>query len=411
MQETPQELQTAKFRRLSVVFLLGISSGLPLALTRGTLQAWLTESGVDIKTIGIFALVGYPYTFKFLWSPLMVRFSPTVLGGGLRSWLLLTQLLLVAAIASFAFVDPKQSVMGIALLALTTAFLSSSHDIAVDGYRASVLGEREMGRGAGLAIMGYRIAMIVSGAGALLLAEHLSWPQVYLGMSVLMLMGIVVTILSPKPEVAARKAVTLREAVIVPFNDFFIRDGAILILAFIVFYKLGAVMALALETKFLLSIGFQKAQIAYVAKGFGLAAVIAGSMIGGSLRDYLGERRAIIWFGILQGISILLFVWLARSGNNMTVLSWSMGVENFCSGLSQAALTAYLMRLCNRELATTQYALLSSLTAIPPVLCASLSGYFVEALGWEQYFLFCSLLSVPGLILFIILRPQKPESL
>lgn len=403
MQEIPRELHLTKLRRLSVIFLLGISSGLPLALTRGTLQAWLTESGVDIKTIGIFALVGYPYTFKFLWSPLMVRFSPSILGGGLRGWLLLTQVLLVGCIASFAFVDPKQSVIGVALLALTTAFLSSSHDISVDGYRASVLAEREMGRGAGLAIMGYRIAMILSGAGALLLAEQMSWPQVYLTMAAIMFLGVGVTLISPKPEVEARKAITLREAVVVPFKDFFTRDAAFWIIAFIVFYKLGAVMALALETKFLLSIGFQKSDIAYVAKGFGLAAVIAGSIIGGTLRDYLGERRAIIWFGIIQGVSILLFAWLARAGNSMMALSWSMGVENFCSGLSQAALTAYLMRICNRELATTQYALLSSLTAIPPVLCASLSGYFVEALGWEHYFIYCAFLSVPGILIFLSL--------
>lgn len=380
------------------VFLLGFSSGLPIALTRGTLQAWLSDSGVDLKTIGIFALVGYPYTFKFVWSPLMVRFVPPFLGLR-RGWMLITQVGLLCLIAGMSFFNPANQIQAIAIISVLIAFFGASQDIMVDGYRAELLNQNEYGRGASLAITGYRLAMIVSGAFALYLADHVSWIWVYRIMALLMCIGIVSNIFAPEPEAEIKTPESLKAAIIDPILEYFKRPFAWEILAFVVFYKIGTTMALALQTKFLLGLGFTKTDIAVVAKGVGIALTILGSVLGGVVIDKVGMKQGLLIFGALQGIAILTFCWLTNVGNNFYVMAFSMGIENFCSGLANAGYIAYIMGLCKKQHSTTQYALLSSLGAIPAVFSASTTGYLVEYLGWNYFFIFCALIDIPALIL------------
>ncbi|MBP9838837.1 MAG: MFS transporter [Proteobacteria bacterium] len=388
-------------RRLLAIFLLGFSSGLPIALTRGTLQAWLSDSNVDLKTIGIFALVGYPYTFKFLWSPFMVRFRFPLLGLR-RGWILFCQIVLALLFLAMAYSNPAQNLNFVALIAVAIAFFSASQDIVVDGYRAEVLKKDELGTGAGLTITGYRLAMIYSGAIALIMADHMSWETVYLIMAASMLFGVLYTFLAPEPEIDSPPPKSLKEAVIEPLAEYFSRSFAFEILLFIILYKLGDVMALALQTKFLLTLGFSKSDIGYVAKAFGLASTIAGSLVGGYFLDKLGMKRALIYFGILQGASIISFAYLSEVGLDYTVMSSTIAFENFCSGLGNAGYIAFLMSLCNKKFSTTQYALLTSLGAIAPVFSASTTGFIVEALGWTNFFILCTLIAAPGTLLVML---------
>lgn len=398
--------QGVKIWRFLVVLLLGFSSGLPISLIMGTLQAWMTEAKVDLKAIGAFALVGYPYTFKFVWSPLMVRYSPSWFGlsrlGPRRSWMVLTQLLLIGAIGILSTLDPASNLRLIALLAVVIAFLSASQDIVIDGYRTELLEKSELGTGASLAIFGYRVAMIVSGACALILADHMAWKDVYLLMASLLFIGFLTALFAPEPNVPLVRPPSLKEAVVKPLREFFRRSGALEILLFVVLYKLGDVLALALQTNFLLSLGFAKSEIGYVAKGVGLTATIIGSLAGGPLLDRLGMRRGLVIFGFFQGISIISFALLAEVGYSLSWLTATIAFENFCSGLGNAAFIGFLMSLCNKQFSTTQYALLTSLGAVPRVFAASSTGFVAAYMGWTGFFCFCTLAAVPGLILLIL---------
>ncbi|MFN8390542.1 MAG: AmpG family muropeptide MFS transporter [Bdellovibrionota bacterium] len=385
-------------RKMLFVFLLGFSSGLPIALTTGTLQAWLSDSEIDIKTIGLFALVGYPYTFKFAWSPLMDRFVPPFLGLR-RGWMVLCQAGLILCIFAMGEVDPRSRLEVLALLAVCVAFLSASQDIVVDAYRAELLDKDELGTGTGLAITGYRIAMIVSGSVALILADHTTWTNVYRIMAATLGVGMLAAIAAPEPQFRRQSPKTLGEAVVQPIVEFFRRQGSLEILAFVILYKLGDVLALALQTKFMLSLEFTKSEIGYISKGLGLAMTIFGSIVGGALMDKLGMKRALIGFGIFQGLSILSFALLAEVGKSYPVMAGTIAFENLCSGFGNAAFVGYLMSLCNKRFTATQYALLSSLGAIPRVFLASRMGYVVELVGWTQFFLICTLAAAPGIVL------------
>ena len=390
------------------IFLLGFSSGLPIALTTGTLQAWLTDSNIDIKTISTFALVGYPYTFKFLWSPLMDRFIPPFCGKR-RGWMLITQVGLMISIALIGCFSPQTDIEVIAILAVIIAFLSASQDIVIDAYRAELLTQDELGSGTGLAITGYRIAMIISGSLALILADHYSWQAVYSMMAALLSIGLLTTLAAPEPEFAAGHPRTIEEAVVQPIKEFFGRIGAFEMLAFVILYKLGDVLALSLQTKFMLGLGFSKSDIGYISKGFGLAMTITGSMVGGALMDRLGIKKALLWFGVLQGVSILSFAVLAEAGKNYPVMAGTIAFENLCSGLGNAAFLGFLMLLCNKRFTATQYALLSSLGAIPRVFLASRMGHVVDAVGWTQFFVFCTAAALPALVL-LVLRFERWQS-
>jgi PAT family beta-lactamase induction signal transducer AmpG len=386
--------------RLFWILLLGFSSGIPLGLTGTTLQAWMTKEKVDLAVIGIFSLVGLPYTVKVLWAPLMDRFIPPFLGRR-RGWMLVTQFALAAAIAAMAFSDPAGATTLFAALALLVAFTSASQDIVVDAYRTEVLEPQELGPGASVHILGYRVAMLTSGALALVMADHLPWKTVYLLMSASLFVGIAASMLSPEPRLPERPPASLREAVVEPFSEFLSRRGAVEILLFILLYKLDVVMAMALMTPFILELGFTMTDIGAVTKGFGMAATIVGTLAGGAVVARAGMKTSLWIFGILQSVSTLSFLALARLGHHYPMMVTAIGLENLCSGMGTAAYAAFLMSLCDKRFTATQYALLTGLMALTRVVAGAPTGYLVKSFGWEWYFLISSLAAVPGLLLLL----------
>jgi PAT family beta-lactamase induction signal transducer AmpG len=386
--------------RIFWVLLLGFSSGLPLALTGSTLQAWMATEKVDLALIGVFSLVGLPYTVKFLWSPVMDRFVPPFLGRR-RGWMIVTQAALAAALAGMAFAEPKADTALVALLALLVAFFSASQDIVVDAWRTELLEPAEVGPGVGVHILGYRVAMIVSGGLALILADRVPWRSVYLIMAGCMGVGVVASLLAPEPRLAGKPPVSLREAVVEPFVEFLLRPGAGWILLFIVFYKLDVVMANALVTPFLMETGFSKTDIGAVYKLFGMVATILGTLAGGAAVTRYGTKACLWAFGVLQSVSTLSFLALARLGKSYALMVFAIGSENLCSGMGNAAYTAFLMALCNRRFTATQYALLTSLMAVTRVVVGAPTGWLARTAGWESYFVASTLAALPGLLLLL----------
>jgi len=387
-------------RRIFFVLLLGFSSGIPLALTGSTLQAWMASEKVDLAVIGVFSLVGLPYAVKYLWAPLMDRFVPPFLGRR-RGWMLVTQVALFLAVAAMAFSTPLAAPGLLALLSLLVAFFSASQDIVVDAWRTEVLAPEELGPGAGVHILGYRVAMLTSGAIALILADRMPWRVVYLLMAGSLAVGIAASLLAPEPELRVKPPGTLREAVVEPFLEFFGRPGAIGILLFIVFYKLDVVMATALTTPFLLELGFTKTDIGAVTKGLGMASTIVGTLAGGAVVARSGMKASLWLFGVLQSVSTLSFLALARMGHHYPMMVAAIGIENLCSGMGTAAYAAFLMSLCDRRFTATQYALLTSLMAVTRVVVGAPTGVLVKAYGWEVYFLVSAAAAIPGLLLLL----------
>jgi PAT family beta-lactamase induction signal transducer AmpG len=388
-------------RKMASLLLLGFSSGLPLYLTGPTLQAWLTLEGVDLGTVGLLSLVGIPYSLKFLWSPLLDRFTLPRLGRR-RGWMGLSQLLLMAAIAAMALGRPEESVLLLAALAVAIAFLSATQDIAIDAYRTDILSEREMGAGAGVTVFGYRIAMILAGGGAVAMADYTSWPRVYLAMAACMLVGLATTLRAPEPEHTAVPPASLAEAVWEPFREFKARLGTrhlVAVLAFIAIYKLGDNVVGNMTTPFLVQTGFSLTEIGTVRGVMGVAATIAGVLAGGAVLSRLGILRSLWVFGIVQAATNLLYFALSQAGQNQPLMLLTINLEYFAQGLGTAALVAFLMSLCNQRFSATQYALLSSFMAFSRDIGASASGEIVEATGWPAFFLISILLAVPGLLL------------
>ena len=387
-------------RRIFFVLLLGFSSGIPLALTGSTLQAWMASEKVDLTVIGIFSLVGLPYAMKYLWAPVMDRFVPPFLGRR-RGWMLVTQVALFLAVAAMAFSEPRVSPGTLALLSLLVAFFSASQDIVVDAWRTEVLAPGELGPGAGVHILGYRVAMLTSGAIALILADRMPWRVVYLLMAGSLAVGIVASLLAPEPEVPGKPPRTLKEAVVDPFLEFFGRPEAIGVLLFIVFYKLDVVMASALTTPFLLELGFTKTDIGAVTKGLGMVSTIVGTLAGGAVVARSGMKASLWLFGVLQSLSTLAFFALARLGHHYPMMVAAIGIENLCSGMGTAAYAAFLMSLCDKRFTATQYALLTSLMAVTRVVAGAPTGFLAKAYGWETYFLVSALAAIPGLLLLL----------
>ncbi len=384
--------------RMAAVLLMGFSSGIPLALTASTLQAWMVNEGVDLTIIGIFSLVGLPYALKFLWAPLMDRYVPPFLGRR-RGWMLVAQCGLVFVIAAMGFTNPATTPALVATLAVCIAFFSASQDIVVDAYRVEILTPEELGAGAGLYVMGYRIAMLVSGALALFLADQMPWKNVYLIMSATMLLGLITTLLAPEPKVEAPPPKNLAEAVVMPFVEYFKRNGAFEMLAFMIFYKLDVAMTLAMTTPFMLSIGFTKTDIAAVTKVFGMIATIVGTLLGGALMVRLTLYRSLWIFGLAQAFSGLSFTLLAYVGKSYPMLVTAIAVENLCSGMGTAVFSAFMMSLSNKRFTATQYALLTSFMALSRYIAGAPSGILAKSLGWEMYFVICTFAGVPGLLL------------
>lgn len=393
-------------RRIAAIFLLGFSSGLPLALTSGTLQAWMTVSGVDLATIGIFTLVGIPYTWKFLWAPLMDRYVPPFLGRR-RGWIAAMQLLLGLGIALMGALDPSTMPWALAALALMVAFVSASQDVVFDAYRADVLQPAERGLGAAVSVLGYRLAMLVSGALALILSDRIGWHNTYWLMAGLMLAAIAATLLGPEPEIAVKPPRTLSEAVVEPLREFFSRNGAWLLLLLIVLYKLGDAFAGSLTTAFLIrGVDFTPTEVGAINKGMGLIATLVGVVFGGTLMARLGLFRSLLLFGVLQAISNLTFMWLAAAGKSYSIMVTAVGFENLAGGMGTAAFVALLMSLCDKRFTASQFALLSALAAVGRVYVGPASGYMVEAIGWVPFFGFTFLIALPGLLLLFVMRRQ-----
>lgn len=391
-------------RRLALMPLLGFASGLPLALTAGTLQARLTTAGVDLGTIGLFSLVGVPYVVKFLWSPAMDRFVPPLLGRR-RGWMLLTQLLLMAGIATLGMISPLAAPGLLGGVALLVAFVSASQDIAFDAYRTDVLQAQERGLGVALTVTGYRMGMLVSGAVALKLAEDIGWQSTYWLMALLMGVGLMATLYGPEPERAVKPPATLWEAVAGPLREFVVRPQVVALLALVVLYKLGDAFAGTLTTAFLLrGAGFSLGDVGLINKGLGLAALLVGALFGGTLMARLGLYRALLVFGLLQAVSNLSFMLLALAGKSYVLMMAAVGFENLAGGMGTAAFVALLMGLCDHRYTATQYALLSALAALGRVFVGPPSGYLAEAVGWANFFLLTTLVALPGLGLLLLLR-------
>ncbi|WP_318390625.1 muropeptide MFS transporter AmpG [Enterobacter sp.] len=389
----------------AILLILGFASGLPLALTSGTLQAWMTVENIDLKTIGFFSLVGQAYVFKFLWSPVMDRYTPPFLGRR-RGWLLATQCLLLLAIAGMGFLEPGSQLRWMAALAVVIAFCSASQDIVFDAWKTDVLSAEERGAGAAISVLGYRLGMLVSGGLALWLADRwLGWQGMYWLMAAFLIPCIIATLLAPEPTDAIPVPKSLEQAVAAPLRDFFGRNNAWLILLLIVLYKLGDAFAMTLTTTFLIrGVGFDAGDVGVVNKSLGLIATIIGALYGGVLMQRLTLFRALLIFGVLQAVSNAGYWWLSVTDKSIYSMAAAVFFENLCGGMGTAAFVALLMTLCNKSFSATQFALLSALSAVGRVYVGPLAGWFVETWGWSTFYLFSVFAGLPGLLLLLVCK-------
>ncbi len=391
-----------------VALLMGFACGLPLLLTITVLQAWMKEQGVDLTVIGMISLVGLPYTLKFLWAPVLDRFTLPFLGRR-RGWLLVAQTALMVSISGLGFTDPGKNPWMMAVAAFLVTFFSASQDIVVDAYRREDLPDEELGMGSSLYVNGYRIGMLLASGGGLIMADHMPFFMVYQIMAACMLPGVVTTLLAPEPKIYEGTPETLREAVFDPLIEYFSRRGALWILAFILFYKIGDTMASAMTIPFYLDIGFSKTQIGAVVKLFGFWATVAGTLIGGVIMLRLEINRSLWIFGFLQAVSTAGFAVLARVGNSLPLLSTVIAFENLSSGMGTAAFIAFMASITHKKFTATQYALLSSLMGIPRVMASAPTGFFAKNMGWVSFFIACTLIAAPGMLLLFKCAPWNPQ--
>ena len=402
------ETRSKSLSPMAAVSLFGFASGLPLLLTNSTLQAWMQDSHVDLGLIGLSALIGLPYNLKFIWSPILDRFTPPFMGRR-RGWILIFQMALVLGLCAMAYSDPHTGLGTIAGLAVLVAFFSASQDIVIDAYRTELLPEKDLGLGSSLNINFYRGAMLVGGAFALWLSDRTSWRIVYLVMAAMMLPGMLTAWFAPEPP-NIRAPRTLTEAVVRPFTEFFSRRGALEMLAFTILYKLGDMLAASLNTVFLMTLDFSKTEIGLATKGLGLASLLLGAFLGGLLMKRWTLKRALVVFGILQASCIIAPYFLALVGHNRPLMLATIGVENFCFGTGMVAYAAFLMRICDKRMTATQYALLSSLMALTRTVFSSPAGQLVKWMGWPGFFLLCMAISIPGLLMLMRYdRWQMPD--
>ena len=399
-------------RKMAALALLGFASGLPLFLTERTLQAWMTKSNVDLTTIGLFALVTLPYTLKFLWAPFMDRYVPPILGRR-RGWLLITQVLLLISIFAMSLHDPTRGLQLLAFNAVLIAFFSASQDIVGDAYRTDVLREREMGAGAAMWVVGYRVALIVTGSFAFIMADRIGWPAVYMALSALMLVGIVTDFFAPEPVLRDAPPQSLTDAVVLPFKEFFQRSGlgtGIFILLFIVLYRYADWLAQTMATPFFLQTGFSQTEVGVVVGGIGLAATIVGVLIGGVVIAKIGLNKS-LWVVLgIQAVTNLMYYLLALRGKSTAMLTSAIVVENLAYGLVTASLLGYLMSVCNKRFSATQFALLSSLAAASRSIIVAPAGKWAEMMGWPMFFIFTIAMAVPALVMLPWIAPWSGEA-
>ncbi len=396
-------------RKLLALFFLGFASGLPMALSVSTLSAWYTQDGISLMGIGMLSLIGQPYVYKFIWSPLMDRYVPPCLGRR-RGWILIIQLLLIISLIGMTTLRPATSPLLLAGVALLVAFCSASQDISIGAYMIDIATPTERGLIAASQNTGYRIAMIISGALALVMAQHFGWHVTYLIMAALMLIGVITCFWAPEPEQHSDNPspTTLKAAVVEPFVDFFQRFGlktALLLLLILILYKLGDAFALALNTTFLLRhLGFSLTEVGLANKSMSMIAAILGGIVGGIIMLRLNLFRALVIFGILQGLSNLTYMWLSIIGHNFLLMMFAIFTEQFCSGLGTVAFTALLMGLCNQRYSATQYALLSALTAIGRVYVGPAAAMMIVHIGWTWFYFWTFVIALPGVALLFVIK-------
>jgi PAT family beta-lactamase induction signal transducer AmpG len=413
-----------KDRRIILIALMGVASGLPLLLTLSTLGYWLRIQGLDLTSIGLFAAVGLPYSLKFLWAPIIDKVPLPVLTarfGQRRSWALLIQVILMVAIAALGFTDPSVSLLPTAIIATLIGFLSASQDVVIDALRIELLEEDEQGAGAAATQGGYRLGLLISGAGALLMSDYVSWTLVFLCLSGFMMLGMIAILLVHEPQHPNRSDIKdiasfMKQGVISPFAEFLGRPGAIVILTFVLLYKFGDAIGGTMANPFYVDMGFSGTDIALVSKTAGVIATLLGVFAGGVLVRAIGLFPSLVIGGILQAATNVLFAWVAVSGTDVGVLAIAVWGDNFTGGLGSAAFIAYLSALCNREFTATQYALLTAFMAFGRTLLSTPSGWLVEQVGWPEFFIMTAFLAVPGLVLIYILsrykayRPTQPAT-
>ena len=394
-------------RRMLICVFTGFTSGLPLYVVFQLIPAWLRVEGVGLAEIGFISLVQLPYIWKFLWSPVMDRYTLPFLGRR-RGWMLVTQLAIMMSIAAMGFLEPALSIWTVAYLAAGMAFFSASQDIVLDAYRRELLPDVELGLGNTIHVQAYRLSGLVPGALALILADHMAWQSVFIVVALFMLVGIMLTLFIKEAVSEPSPPKTLVDAVVKPFVEFFNRKGVtsgLLVLAFLVLYKLGDSMATALQTPFFVDVGFTLTQIGSVAKLSGLIAAVVGGVAGGIIMIKLGINRALWLFGFVQITSILGFALLSVVGINVWVLGFVVGFEYLGVGLGSAAFVAFMARTTNPVFAATQFALFSALTAVPRTVMGAFTGLMVEHLGWTNFFLVCTVLAIPGMLLLFKVAP------
>ncbi len=393
--------------RMLLCVMTGFSSGMPLYVLYQLVPAWLRDEGVDLATIGLFSIVAFPYTWKFLWSPLMDRLVPPVLGRR-RGWALATQLALLLSLSAFSLLDVQEGVGGVALIAGLVALFSASQDIVLDAYRRELLPDVELGIGNAWFVNAYRISSLVPGSLALILADRISWSQVHLVVAAFMGVGVVTTLLMPEPAATVPAPRSLKAAIVEPFRAFFERNGAtqaLWVLAFMLLYKLGDSMATALATPFYLDLGFSKTQIGTLAKAAALWSSVAGGLLGGALMIKLGINRSLWVFGGVQLVSILGFAALAEIGPVQSALFAVVSFEYLGVGLGTAAFVAFIARSTDRRYTATQLALLTSLTGVPRTFANASTGYLVEFMGYTGFFVLCTVVAIPGLLMLPKVAP------
>ena len=393
-------------KHLLICIFTGFSSGLPLYVLISLVPAWLRSESVDLQAIGLFALIQLPFTWKFLWSPFFDRYSPPL--GRRRGWLLLSQLALLLVIPAFGVLAPTADLMAIAYLSVLVAFFSASQDIVLDAYRRELLLDSELGIGNAIHVNAYKIAGLVPGSLSLILADHLPWDSVFVITALFMLPGILMTLMVSEPTQPLTTPKTLKAAVVEPFREFINRNGvqsACLILAFIFFYKLGDSMATALATPFYLDMGFSKTEIGLIAKNAGLWPSVFGGLAGGIWMMKLGVNRALWLFGGVQMLAILGFAWLAEQGHSLMGLAAVIAIEALGVGLGTAAFVAFIAQTTHPLYTATQFALFTSLAAVPRTFANAATGYLVAWFGWQSFFLCCFVAAVPGMLLLLKVAP------
>lgn len=409
MQQANMTVPTSKRlmnHRLLTMMWLGFASGLPLALTASTLQAWFTKANVSLITIGALSLLGIPYTLKFLWAPLMDQYS-VALFGKRRGWILVAQCCLAFALFALANMDPTFQASQMGVVALVIAFLSASQDVAIDAYRTEVLEVKERGLGAAYYVFAYRVALLFSGGLALVCADFLGWKLTYDMMAIIMLLSMLPTYFAPETATPISRTsnifTTIRDSVM----DLLGREQMMLLILLVIFYKFGDALALSLMTNFLLhGLGFTLTEVGLAYKVVSFVATVLGAFVGGVILTRWNIYRALLWFGLAQAFSNLVFVLLAVVGKQFILMASAIFIENFCSGLSTAALMAFLMSLCNRRYTASQYALLSAIASLGRVFLGPVAGVMVANLGWVNFFLWSFVLCFPGIIILTLLREK-----